>query len=165
MRVTAWFPLSLLKFEKVSTYRWEEATWIWGQSFRELWNLLTKKLEYIPTFEQAFTLYHPIGKQRYGKTFIPLSNFPSVQRDISVFIPETHRFPEVIESLLDMGDSVEVMLVKSLQFSEQTEREGKPTMLFRFVLQSANRTLSKKDIKEVTRSFEGVLRAYGYEIR
>ncbi len=77
------------------------------------------------------------------KAFIP-SLYPEVNRDLSVFIDKGHKWEEIKKIVMSSSK-----LITKVEPWDIYEKEGKKTLTFSYSLQSNEKTLEDKEIKEI----------------
>lgn len=100
--------------------------------------------------------------------FQPFSRFPSITRDISMWVPfdsaqgkQTTSADDVQKLIHDHGGD----LLVRIDLFDRFEKGGKTSFAFRLVFQSFDKTLTDDDTNHRMESIYSALKAEGYEIR
>lgn len=95
-------------------------------------------------------------------TYEPFSIFPSVLRDIAVWVSENLSSDDILSIITnDAGE----LLVQSSLFDEY-KKDGKVSYAFKLVFQSLEKTLSDEEVNEVMKRITDTLNAQdGFEVR
>jgi len=95
--------------------------------------------------------------------FKPISKYPSVARDISMFVPLAVTVNQVKEIIKSCNESIlDVFLV---DFFQKNEWKDKKSLTFRFILQDYKKTLESREVDSVYESVVSALSTVGAEIR
>ena len=78
----------------------------------------------------------------YEISFEPLSLYPSVMRDISVFVSDEQKIGEIIQVIQDTN----VKYIEDVDLMDEFYIEGKRSLTFRVVFQAKDRTLTSEEI-------------------
>lgn len=82
----------------------------------------------------------------------PVSKYPSVIRDIAVFVPMETK----VEKILDVIESTAGGLLEDIDLFDIYEREDDKSLAFHLIFQAQDRTLTDEEINEI---MEGIFRA------
>jgi len=97
------------------------------------------------------------------KRFTPISKYPSVARDVSMFVPLAVTVDQIKEIIKACNESIlDVFLV---DFFQKNEWKDKKSLTFRFILQDYKKTLESCDVESVYESVVSALNIVGAEIR
>ena len=93
--------------------------------------------------------------------YAPFSRYPFIVRDIALWV-QAGTSPEEVRAVIAnaSGD----LLFRIAQF-DQFEKEGRISLAFRLVFQSADRTLTDGDVSERMASVNAAVAAKGWEVR
>ena len=85
------------------------------------------------------------------KSFKKFSYFPQVERDISLLVPEDFPAGKLVPSLKQMAGALcyDVKLFDSYKIKDQSKKAENRSITFRLYLQSQNKTLTEKDLKQL----------------
>jgi len=86
----------------------------------------------------------------YEKSFKPLPLFPSVMRDLSVFIPETQPTGEIIRTIQETN----LKYIEDVDLIDEFYVEGKRSLTFRIVFQAKDRTLTSNEVNKFMEKIE-----------
>lgn len=86
--------------------------------------------------------------------YVAPSRFPSIIRDVSLFVPNGTKAGEVKQVILDSAGG----LMQSLSLFDVFEQPEKKSLAFRMILQSSDRTLSDDEANDVYNKVVGALR-------
>lgn len=93
--------------------------------------------------------------------FKSFSPYPFIVRDLALWVPETTRADEVVETIRAHAGA---LLVRLDQF-DRFEKEGKISYAFRLVFESQERTLTDDEVNASVEKITAALTAKGYEVR
>jgi len=105
----------------------------------------------------AYPAYVPPPAQ-----YKPFSRFPSITRDVAMWVAGAAVDPELVEGLIqkEAGE-----LAQKISLFDRFEKAGRVSLAFRIVFQSFERTLTEKEVNEIMEKVHAALKAQGYEIR
>ena len=85
------------------------------------------------------------------KSFKKFSYFPQVERDISLLVPENFPAGKLVQSLKQIAGALcyDVKLFDSYKVKDQSKNAENRSITFRLYLQSQNKTLTEKDLKQL----------------
>ena len=103
------------------------------------------------------------------KSYEPLTKFPSVMRDISLFVPRASRIGEMLTTienaasrLLQDVDMIDFYEAGVTDFADETRK----SVTFRLVFLAKDRTLTDEEVEEEVKKITAALREeYGAEVR
>lgn len=130
-----------------------------GMVNRELYQRIAPGSAFI--FELNATVlceYKPLIQQ-----YVPVSKYPVVLRDISLFIPRSVIVEQVERLLRDTNDTI--ISVQLVDRFEKPEWHDKRAVTFRLLLQDQQRTLTTQDADEIVQYAIEQLHKIGAEIR
>ena len=84
-----------------------------------------------------------IGDQ--DKQYKPISKFPTVERDISMFVGKETKFNDIVLNIRKNGGS----LVKNIDLFDVFEKEGEKSLALRIKIGSDSKTLTSEKIDAV----------------
>lgn len=99
------------------------------------------------------------------KTYVPISPFPYITRDVSFFLPTTLKEEGLIDTLQKEAGP---LCVRAFLFDRFEKKEGEKTILslaYRFVFQSNERTLTDLEVTEIFNNVTKKLEGQGAVIR
>jgi phenylalanyl-tRNA synthetase beta chain len=99
-----------------------------------------------------------MGEEVVYKTF---SQFPSMSRDIAMWVGEGVTREEVIGALNEAAGSLRARTT----FVDEFAKDGKTSLAFRLVFQSENRTLTDGEVGEVMEGINKTVEEKGWEVR
>lgn len=114
-------------------------------------------------FELDFDVFCKYAERE--REFEPFSKFPSVKRDLSLFVPYDTRIAEVEDIINNTGGE---LLFDSDLFDiyENKKNDGKKSLAFRLVFESRERTLMDKEVDEIMDKIMKALEEKdGWEVR
>jgi phenylalanyl-tRNA synthetase beta chain len=82
-----------------------------------------------------------------NKEYKPISKFPSVKRDISMFVGDEARYADIEKKIYNAGGK----LVLGVELFDVFEKEGEKSMALRVEIGSQEKTLTSVEIDEVTK--------------
>ncbi|MFC1842317.1 phenylalanine--tRNA ligase subunit beta [Candidatus Dependentiae bacterium] len=97
------------------------------------------------------------------KKFVPISKYPEVARDVSMFVPlniTVDKLKDIISSCDEKIKSVELK-----DFFQKDEWKDKKSLTFRFIMQDYNKTLDKREVDFVYDLVVAALEKVGAELR
>ena len=93
--------------------------------------------------------------------YVPFSRYPFIVRDIALWV-QTGTSPEEVRAVI--ANASGELLFRITQF-DQFEKEGRISLAFRLVFQSADRSLTDGDVSERMGSVNAAVAAKGWEVR
>jgi len=109
-----------------------------------VWEInFTKLLENLPEVD----VYSQLQKSTHEISFVPVSQFPVVTRDIAVWVPGKDS-EELVESILE--ESSTELLAKPPRLVDSFEKDGRMSLAYRLVFQAVDRTLTDEEILPIT---------------
>jgi len=95
--------------------------------------------------------------------FSPISRFPSVKRDIALFVPVETRMVEVEDVVENAGGE----LLRETELFDIYEKEGdeNKSLAFHLIFQSYEKTLNEAEINEIMNNVFKAVEAKGWEVR
>ena len=123
----------------------------------------------LPTYVAAASLDMAGLEAAYAKRdshYQPLSRYPSTTRDISLKIPSTVRYQQLLQTLDEVVRGVDMAVrIEPLTIYQPEDDAEQKTMTWRLTFTSLARTLADKDIAPVMQQIERVAKdAWGAEI-
>lgn len=79
------------------------------------------------------------------KKFNPIPKFPSVRRDIAMFIPENLTHQEIHDSILSSGGSV----IEKIELFDRFAGKGKTSLAYSVVYRDKNKTLTDEEVNPI----------------
>lgn len=104
-------------------------------------------------------LVHGAPMQQYH----PVSKYPDVLRDVSLFIPLTAQVDTILKTVNNVD--TRITSVTLLDFFEKEEWHDKKALAFRFVLRDYDKTMTKEEIDGIMHKVVGQLEKEGATIR
>lgn len=83
-------------------------------------------------------------KQKFKK-FDPIPKFPSVRRDIAMFIPENLTHQEIYDSILLSGGSV----IEKIELFDRFAGKGRTSLAYSIVYRDKNKTLTDEEVNTI----------------
>jgi len=95
-------------------------------------------------------------------SYIPISTYPFVLRDIAVWVPKD----TVIKEIQDIIKKHTGVLLKRLDIFDEFEKDGRVSYAFHLVFQSIEKTLTDEEIGKIMNSIEKEIKSKdGWEVR
>ena len=103
---------------------------------------------------------------KQGSHYQPLSRYPSTSRDISMKLPSTVRYQQLLQALDEVVRDVAMEVrIEPLTIYQSEDDAAQKTMTWRLTFTSHERTLTDKDIEPVMQQIERAAKdAWGAEI-
>lgn len=117
---------------------------------------LTKAIEKLPQPDA----YQSVAKQE-DATYIPFSSYPSISRDIALWVQEGTEASKVEETL---NNAAGALRVRTTLFDE-FKKEGRVSYAFRLVFQSHEKTLTDEEVNMYMDAVYKAAEAQGWESR
>lgn len=106
------------------------------------------------------TAYQPVIKAT-DVEYRPFSTYPSVSRDIALWIATDTQVMEVADVLQKEGGE---LLVRTDLFDEFT-KDGRTSLAYRLVFQATDRTLTDQEVNEIMERVYAMVEEKGWEVR
>ena len=120
---------------------------------------ITEGDAFIFELDGDFLLHGAPDAQRY----YPVSKYPDVPRDVSVFMPLTAQVDTVLESLQHIDERV--VSVDLIDFFEKAEWPDKKALAFHIILRDHHKTMTKDEVDIIWNKIIHVLEKQGATIR
>jgi len=113
------------------------------------------------TMEKISSELH-LGEAETTKFFIPWSPYPSITRDIAVWIPLTTS-SDALQLILQKHAGE--LLIRVPRLVDKYEKDGRVSYAYRLIFQSYERTLTDEEVNSIMDNLYNLCIAQGWEIR
>jgi phenylalanyl-tRNA synthetase beta chain len=122
-------------------------------------NSITEGDAFIFELDGDFLLHGITQAQRYQ----PVSKYPDVPRDISVFMPLTAQVDTILASLKNLDERI--ASVDLIDFFEKAEWHDKKALAFHIIMRDHHKTMTKEDVDIIWNKIVHALEQQGASIR
>ena len=112
----------------------------------------------VATSDSTYALAH----SDFSHKFQPWSEYPSMTRDVAVWVPESADAIAIAQQIRDQAGE---LLVRGPRLFDRFTKDGKTSLAFRLVFQATDRTLTDEEVTGPMDAAYKSLANSGYEIR
>jgi phenylalanyl-tRNA synthetase beta chain len=120
---------------------------------------ITEGDAFIFELDGNFLLHGTSRVQKYQ----PISKFPDVLRDVSLFMPLQTQVTDILKTLERIDERI--VSVTLIDFFERAEWHDKKALAFRFIIRNQHKTMTKEEVDIIWHKVLNVLEAQGGVIR
>ena len=98
-------------------------------------------------------IFNYLDKYPRKISYKSISNFPVSEKDLSFVFPESINYNLVLEEIKGVvGDNLQELVIFDIYQNTEMAKEGKKSVSFHLIFQSATKTMENKEIEKIIKS-------------